>query len=110
MKDAYLCCQHQFHGMIHLILANSFQPFPFQENFSILFSDSKILENSILFNLICKNFLKLEIKSKTKGFCHYIIDTLWKGKKNCRKTDTNSMKLQTFLDSCQIFYHFDNGK
>ena len=24
-----------------------------------------------------------------------------------RKTDTNSMKCQTFFDSCQIFHHFD---
>ena len=41
------------------------------------------------------------------SYLKYYIRYTMKRENTGRKTDTNSMKCQTFFDSCQIFHHFD---
>ena len=107
MNDAYQCCQNQFHGKIHLILARIlkfFNHFLLKKisNFVFRHMSWRIQFFSILF---AQTFLSLKSNAKLKVSVKLSFIYYEKGKKG-RKTDINFMKCQTFFDSCQIFYHF----
>ena len=83
-----------------------FQPFPFKKISQFCFQIHTSWRIQFFSILFAQTFLSLKSNAKLKVSVNYHL-YIMKRENTGRKTDTNSMKCQTFFDSCQIFHHFD---